>query len=675
MWRLLWLAALALAALGWVVSEREPRRTEQHLALAPEASREADPPAMPASAESTPSAEQGDRAPLVQDAARAAALEPLPAGGLRVRVLDAAGNPAAGVRVELHLSVANMGSGAQAHADTRAPDGRARLDLGELAAQRAAAMERGLTAAFAFSIRADVAAATPVEAPLAGWPEEGQEVELRLPALGSLEVVLRQADGSALPGEGSVAWFWVPADVAAADPTCAYDRVGEHIAQARDGVAKIERLGMGLVLSLSASADGLAPADARGILGPEFAGEVRRHELCLGPPLARAHLRVLGPNGKPLSSARLRGALWHEPERVPAPHAGPPRPAHLALATDAAGVATFELVPCTLPAPQRLDLQHRAEGPESARDESWALGSVLLPAEIAAGAEIDLGEVALAAAPILAEGVVVDDAGLCLAGARVNACERFGEGPDHAWHNLPEDAFQTTGLDGRFRVRGLRPGALALGVTAPGLRARELEQVEIGARGLVIQLERESSPPTGALAIEVALEPEIPFLELLLRLERRGGGGHKPDWYPGATLVFPGLAPGTYDVSLETRDGDFELARVSGVKVRAGETGSDARLQPFDARGSARRLVLELARPDGTPWRRAAVELTSLDPEASFSTSTDDQGRVALVLPRHLSALWVALEGGEPLRVLLASADRVRLSVGPPAGKSKENYR
>src|SRR5690606_32323475 len=56
---------------------------------------------------------------------------PLEPGGLVVEVVDSAGEPVAGVTVELELRVAGMGEDGVGSAVSRAPDGLARIDLSE----------------------------------------------------------------------------------------------------------------------------------------------------------------------------------------------------------------------------------------------------------------------------------------------------------------------------------------------------------------------------------------------------------------------------------------------------------------------------------------------------------------------------------------------------------------
>jgi hypothetical protein len=155
--------------------------------------------------------------------------------------------------------------------------------------------------------------------------------------------------------------------------------------------------------------------------------------------------------------------------------------------------------------------------------------------------------------------------------------------------------------------------------------------------------------------VHVELDPEISPMELLIKFGQQRGGSRSPDWWPGHVMEIKSLAPGTYDVWIETRDGDMELARVTGVEVKAGVPTEDSRLLPLDLRGLAQTVQLEVVRPDGTPWRRHSLNIDPLEVRTDFRTRTDDEGKVSVVLPRRILALDVALEGKTPTRVTVGA--------------------
>jgi hypothetical protein len=231
--------------------------------------------------------------------------------------------------------------------------------------------------------------------------------------------------------------------------------------------------------------------------------------------------------------------------------------------------------------------------------------------------------------------------------------------PEHRLTNLP-DSRCTTGVDGRFLARGARlPRPLVIDVVAKGFKPLEAREVEVGARGVELVLSRApEAPATGSLRVHVELEPDVSPLALLLRVRGADGRGRTPDWWSGAPMEVEGLAPGRYDVWLETRDGGLELARVEGVEVAAGKVAEDPRLLPFDARGLARTLVLRVVRKDLSPWRRRVLEIDTLEPRGDFDATTDDEGLATVVLPRRVTSLDVALEGQGRARVALHPTER-----------------
>lgn len=592
--------------------------------------------------------------------------------GLGVRVVDADGKPRGGVRVELTMSLgrpSGKNSGNQlGTATTRAEDGVATIPLTEVARMQrdpAAAAQLALLKVN-FSVGADVAAVPVPRVALAGWPRDGDELELRLPPTGCVKVRVL-AQGAPVQGLANVGWWWLPADVAAANPTSGYERVTNHLVEAPDGVVVIEGVGLGLTLQVQASAPGLTHTLLRDVPGPRLPGEVCAVDVQLGPPLARLRLRVLDLDGRPVTDQRLSGELWSDPDHVPDPASRPPRPDDLELRTDAHGIATFTRVPGNTSAHPRLDVRRHTQRADSSPANEHGIGSLVLPRNLAAGATVDLGDVQLAPMPIAAQGVVVDTAGAPLADVTLWFQERLT--PQHAWTNLRDGSLRSDRL-GTFLLRTPRlPKELSVTAAARGLQRRDFP-VAPGTRDLRLVLEREvkpAVPTTGAIRVQVALDPEVNFMAILLVLRRADGAGRSPDWGPAQAWNVEGLAPGNYDVWLETRAGGLELARVRGIPVVAGQVSEDARLAPFDARGLVRTVELEAVKPDRAPWRRTSLTVVAHDGVAGreFQVKTDDEGRATLVLPTRITTLTVALDERRRATVTVGAAAgpvRVELS-------------
>ena len=584
-----------------------------------------------------------------------AALEPLESGGLLVRVLDSAGQPSPNVQVSLFMRVTGAGSDDRGRTMSRAPDGLARIELKDLDQLRA--QLEVMKMKVDFSVMADFASPSPVEVPLDGWPKDGDEVELRLPPTGSILVHATHADGTHVSDELSLGWWWLPADVAASKPREGYERVRHNFARGKDGSVRIDGMGLGLALQLQLTVTGYQAAQEKGALGPTEPGEVVEFHMALGEPFAKAHVRVLDTTGAPVGSTKIRCERWDDPDQERHPASGRPRAATFSFETDEAGYGSFLLVPGTVTIKRRVDFLHgRYE------DEHWSIGSAWLPQTVLAGETVDLGVVNLEPAQVLCEGTVVDTSGAPVPRARLAFQTRHGKTREHRWYN---HEWLFSEADGSFLLKGIRePLELRVMATAQGYKQNITDPLVIGDRAYLIELEPESAEAqTGAVELKVLLDDDVPSMRCLLKLANDDGGGRSPDWFAGTTMEVKHLRPGTYDVFVETRDGDFELGRVSGIKVRAGETTIDPRLSPFDLRGTAHAVTLHLTRPDGAPWRRADIVIEAEGTRGSLSTETDDRGIVTVILPQRVAAIQVALSRENIKRVTIPPTPEGLISV------------
>lgn len=580
--------------------------------------------------------------------------EPMEAAGsgFRVRVVDQEAQPVGGVGVELELAVQGMGHEEIRSVVSRASDGIAAFGLGELEELRTQLEAHSL--GYGIAVRADVASPEPVRLGLEEWPQEGEEVELILPATGSVVVHVFLPDGQPAPEGMSVHWRWLPADVALGDPTEGYERPArdrENV-EGQGGTARIDGVGLGLALSLQAWMPGRESANAVGVLGPTRPGEVIELDMILGVRHAEVSFRVLDPGGVPLANAKLRARQFDHVDRVLPPTASPPRASGRTLYTDEAGILRYPMVAGTADGERRLDLVRGRQGGRPEEIEAWGSASIRLPRTLASGEQIELGDLRLRSARILIEGHVVDLNGVTVEGASLDFDWRLGTSPEHVWHRGFQYRVETDS-QGHFELRDIRdPADLRLHASAEGFRRTTLEHLQVGARDLIVELSPEGpEAKRGSLRVHVEMDSGVSFMECLLRVRKRDGGGRTPDWFPGAPMVVEHLIPGIYDVWIETRDGDFELARVEGVEVRADEVAVDTRLLPLDARGTARTVGLRLNRSDGSAWRRQSVELRVPGMGKSFAAKTDDEGAFRCVLPSAATSLDLAISAARIVQV------------------------
>lgn len=588
-------------------------------------------------------------------------LELDPSKGLRVHVVDEEGRSVGGVVVELELAVFGMGQESVREVVSRDSDGVAVFEIESLNELRAQMESLGARARL--WVRADVPSPSPVRHRLDAWPSPGDRVELTVPATGSVLVRVFLPDGEPAPEGMSVGWRWLPADVAREQPDEGYERPAKEFIEGEGGVVRIDGVGLDLALSLSAWMPGRQSASAKGVQGPTRPGEVVEVEMTLGVRHGEVVFRVLDPAGVPLAKAKLRGRQFEDVDRVLPPNARPPRATGHTLWTDEEGFLHYAMVAGSVEGARRLDLVRGRPGGREEEIRNWSSGSVLLPRSVASGERIELGDLWLRPARILLDGYVVDGQGIAIEGASLDFDWRIGTSPEHVWHRGFQYRIETDSR-GYFQLLDIRePADLRFQVRAEGYSRQSVEGFEVGTRNLVVELdpaEPESEPERGSLRVRVEMDPDVSFMRCKLRVRSRVGGGRSPDWFPGAPLEIGSLDPGTYDVWIETRDGDFELARVEGIEVLRGEVTEDPRLLPFDATGTARTIVFRLERPDGSPWRRQNVHVRVPGRGSPFSDETDDEGLLRCILPSDVNDLDVGIDADRIHRVEVhASEDPV----------------
>ena len=449
-------------------------------------------------------------------------------------------------------------------------------------------------------------------------------------------------DGSLAPDDASVYWWWLPADVAAEQENPSFERLGDHKVEVRGGAATIDGLGLGLVLRANAHLPGHVSAASALVTGPTRSGEVVEAEVTLGAPLATLRLRVLDSGGQPVATERLSSARWDDPDRERHPASGPPRPSWKSFETDADGVATFQLGPGAVEFERRLDVTRKETRRTDGEASTWGRGSTWLPRELVSGEVHDLGDVTLAPPRVIAAGHVVDTSGAPVAGARLRFQVRFGTTDQHRWSNLET---LRSGPGGEFELLDFDdPVQLGVSVTHADHAPRALETIAAGDTQIVLELGPPGErAPAGSIQVNVTLDEGVPFMRCLLKFRREGGGGRSPDWWAGSPITVGHLRPGTYDVFVETRDGDFELGRVKGVLVEDDEVTKDPRLLPFDLTGTAAWRKLRVTKPDGAPRRRTDLRVRAHGVGRSFGVETDDVGMTGFILPLDVAAIDVSI--------------------------------
>jgi len=504
---------------------------------------------------------------------------------LVVRVLDPGGAGAGGVAVGL-FARDRMGK-AYVHelAETDA-DGRAGLHP---ARKRFDGPE-----AFVSLVSEDPAPAR-VEIDLRELPSE--PVILRLPDTGTVEVLVTDDEGR--PDESAE---WARIEFESSDEAAAFQPSALAQAPVRSGRATLEHVRVGarfwaLVGHLRSPVQELRRA-----------GE--RCELVLRNPGAGPgiEVRVLEEPGVPLADGLVRCRDLDGPVAWQAGHVA---------RTDANGLLRWSYSDAGTERTFRLELSSadRFRPPASARLE-------LTPRP----GRNDLGDVLLRPTPPLVGGTVVDEEGAPVVGADVT-CGVLdpGRGSEPEWRH---DLADTTDGEGRFAIHGpIGVAELFLAVNRAGYAAARDLAVRAGAADVRVVLVRQ-----GKIAGRILLKDfqDRMGLQVLARSEADGHffqGGLRST---GDGFEIPQLPAGSYTVLCRwNQDGsNVLLDEVAGVRVSAGETARDPRLDPLDLTAALHEIELEVVDTYGRSVRE--VFLTLRDPRRGPGESSGTFGPLRL---------------------------------------------
>lgn len=371
-----------------------------------------------------------------------------------------------------------------------------------------------------------------------------------------------------------------------------------------------EQIELGHELVVRVQPGGRAPCELRA-RGPRLAGERVELRVPLTDGPARLRGRLVDGAGTPLPDLALRALLEPASSDDPAPE-----PTSLRTGPD--GRFSLELAALPEEPGWTLTLQGR-DSPHGAsarcRLVPWSS---------------DLGDLRLESAPLLCAGVVLDEQGEPVAGARIEAWPPGAEGP-----SFPACAATRSGATGEFELRGESADArLVLAAHREGALA-EPEFVPRGARDVRLVLRA-----GGELEGRVQVHPSLHGAVLLIEARRSDDAAGHVGAPPSASLrldadgtfLLRALGSGSYDLSVVHAASAAVLGGVRGVAVRAGERTRDPRLAPLDLGMALRALELELFDTAGLPvagGRATSRPSGALDDH--WTTSIAEHGRLQLV--------------------------------------------
>ncbi len=460
-------------------------------------------------------------------------------------------------------------------------------------------------------------------------PPDGETIVLRLPPCGTLAV--RVVDHEGAPVDGATVASW--SRPAGADDDMRFERSWNHIRGSEGGVATYEHVGLGLEFRLSVSAIGTR-GTSLAEPGPTTPGEVVELRAQLGEPLPWLTGRVLDADGEPVEES------FHVDVRPIALSEGPDAQESdegwwFAVRTDADGRFRQAVLPELVPAGSELAFEERPRAgvPQGSVART---ARVALPAPFPVAGDVDVGDLVLEPLPLIVGGTVTGPDGAPVR-AWVSVRHRVADGARSEWHNMRGRV--STDREGRFAYHALdRPKALLVQASHRELGFSEAVEAEPGASDVRLELVPPEPPaPSGVVEGTVLTDPGIPpmALEIFLRWD----GGSEDDYvWPGAGYRFADVPPGAARVVIDTQETEFEVASVSGIEVRVGET---TRVDPIDLRGRLGWLDLVVLKDDGKPVSDSWCWIGGASGGGgSFRTSRDGRARLLLPTAEERFVVW-----------------------------------
>lgn len=413
-------------------------------------------------------------------------------------------------------------------------------------------------------------------------------------------------------------------------------------------------------------ADPTAP-DERVLLNLTLEAE---HPILLG--------RILHETGEPCAEQSLQYFLWHRSE---AQSSGESR----GIRTDEDG--RFEVVLVEDPDPdwdvREVELHHR-DGAIGRRTEV----TVDISDPLVSGPN-DLGDLILTLPPLLASGVVFDGDGQPLEGAQVVTDVPLDSGLEAG--SAPAEGLELSGnrtgarisrwrplsmlevlsaSNGAFEVRGYSEATrLRLSAGKQGFCCESA--VEVGPGATNVRLVLQSG---GRIVGSLLLDDRLPEVAVRATLTAPGAASPSLAGIEGnGAFAWSDLPAGIYEVGILPVADPEPMIRIEGVRVEAGQTSEDERLQGIDLRGRLAFARLEVVDERGGVIEEARVLLpgSGASPTRSFIAwhggielaTARPPLDVRVVAPGFLSQdladvrgdRQVVLERGIPVRLVLAA--------------------
>jgi hypothetical protein len=402
--------------------------------------------------------------------------------------------------------------------------------------------------------------------------------------------------------------------------------------EAEQGVASFSYVGVDLELRVNArSFDELRPVTDT-VTGPLRAGQVVEVPLRFEQRWPVLVGRLLDEGGMPLAERSVEVRLQS---------GGNERGTH-EFVSDSEGRFRCTIESRGVLRELTLELLAAKDDADVARTKALELAT--LPPE-----DVDLGDVVLEPAGLIAAGIVLDAADEPVEGAGVQAQFGLTDGRGRMrWDSARSALGATSGADGRFELRGItQPEELRLVASKRGWTDAGPVASRLGAEDVVLRLSR-SGALEGALLLNPGVEPGLFQVRASWSQVDAYGGDLRRNASTrvegSGRFVIDNVAPGRVGVEIALAGTGRRFDLIEGLLVTSGETMRDPRLNPVDLSDDV--FAYEIAVLDGA--RRPV--------ESGFVATTERSNRN--------TRMAYAIRGG--VASVLAFARQVDLEISAP---------
>ncbi len=534
---------------------------------------------------------------IIMDESDTLELELEKVAAIRVRTLDAAGQPVGKVPVVLRASAMRSMSSAMRGASMSDLMVHYSQDGSGMALFRAFDKYHNLGEEISWSVRLGVPGVPSQQTNFDVDHSFDEPLTLQLSPTGSMKIRVVDGDGNLVAADGTVLVRSSGPEQATLDMPL------------EQGVAHYPLVGTGAEFQVAVEIPRLGASWGSTGFGPERAGQTRTLNIEL-PDAPGVRGQMLNTEGEPLANAQLIFHLLGEQGQ---------HTQRSLIETDAAGRFRVDIERYVLGRRVRfLFVNHNEDGymPRIESDDFLTLTDK----------RTDLGVLQLKSGYGFVEGRCVSSDGTPLPRVEVAITQREGFGESRA----------STDANGRFHLGGLLPDTVELHI--PQAREWMLSEpvmVRSGQRDIELVLTR-SGELSGMVLVDAGVNPEQVSVTAFATGKAELEHG---DWAARATcdsttgrFRATGLHAGSYTVRVRLQGA--LLSEIPDVEVTHAAASTDPRVETIDLRGVLSSLRLDVVGRDGQPLRagRATGRLVSNGEQVAFST-TDEHGVLQVTFP------------------------------------------